>query len=132
MGIKQEIAVKRGQIEHWLGVCEDSKIYSKNRKIENEQLFGELEGVNKNIVVIEDQNQQLENELDKFLTSDNEIRGKLADRNSSPLKVGDLYKGMSKSYQQSEFMNISKTYVQDQFQQSANKSATHDYETKYS
>ena len=39
MGIKQEIAVKRGQIEHWLGVCQDSKIYSKNRRIENETLF---------------------------------------------------------------------------------------------
>ena len=57
--------------------------------------------------MIEDQNNQLEDELDKFLTSDNEIRQKLGDRNSSPLKIDDLYKGMSKAYNQSEFLNVS-------------------------
>ena len=36
MGIKQEIAVKRGQIEHFLTLTEESILYTKNRRLENE------------------------------------------------------------------------------------------------
>ena len=47
----------------------------------------ELEALNKHIVLLADQNQELENELDRFLASDNEIRAKLMDRERSPLRM---------------------------------------------
>ena len=40
---------------------------------------------------MDDQNIELEQELDHFLISDQEIRSKLADRNRSPLRLEDLH-----------------------------------------
>lgn len=40
-----------------------------------------------------DHNRDLEDEVDRFMTSDNEIRNKLGDRNCSPLRLHDLYRG---------------------------------------
>jgi uncharacterized protein YlxW (UPF0749 family) len=63
------------------------------KRSENEELVKELEALNKHIVLLADQNQELENELDRFLASDNEIRAKLMDRERSPLRMSDLYPG---------------------------------------
>jgi chromosome segregation ATPase len=90
-GIKQDIAIKRAQIEHSLSASEDTKKYNHARKMENEQLLMDVEQTSKNIIILEDQNRGLEDELDRFLVSDNEIRQKLADRNRSPLRLDDLY-----------------------------------------
>ena len=61
------------------------------KRNENDDLIKEIEALNKHIVLLDDQNRELENELDKFLQSDNEIRAKLMDRERSPLKMSDLY-----------------------------------------
>ena len=45
------------------------------------------------ITMLQEQNNELHQELERFLVSDNEIRGKLMDRERSPLKMRDLYSG---------------------------------------
>jgi len=40
----------------------------------------ELEETNRRIVLLEEQNRELESELDRFLTSDEDIRSKLGDK----------------------------------------------------
>ena len=57
---------------------------------ENQLFCIELEETNRRIVLLEEQNRELETELDRFLTSDEDIRNKLADKQRSPLKVDDL------------------------------------------
>ena len=57
---------------------------------ENDEKLKDIESITKNILSLEDQNNNLEGELDKFLVSDNLIRTKLKDRNRSPLRVNDL------------------------------------------
>ena len=49
--------------------------------------------------MLQEQNRELESELERFLVSDNEIRQKLMDRDRSPLKMNDLYKGDIKATQ---------------------------------
>mmetsp|Transcript_10011 Transcript_10011/g.15181 ORF Transcript_10011/g.15181 Transcript_10011/m.15181 type:complete len:110 (+) Transcript_10011:961-1290(+) len=63
------------------------------KQVENDALIREIEALSKHIVLLEDQNNELERELDKFLLCDNEIRDKLKDRNRSPLRLADLYSG---------------------------------------
>ena len=69
------------------------KVYreTSRKQVENENLVGEIEAVNRHIVILEDQNHELEKEIEKFLDSDQEIRTKLQDRSRSPLKTSDLY-----------------------------------------
>lgn len=52
---------------------------------------GEIDQRNRHVTVLDDQNIELEAELDRFLVSDAEIRGKLKDRNRSPLRLEDLH-----------------------------------------
>ena len=51
----------------------------------------EIDQMNRHITVLDNQNIELENELDRFLASDQEIRSKLLDRNRSPLRLTDLH-----------------------------------------
>lgn len=74
-----------------MGTNESIQKCNTIKKKENEDLIREIEALNKHIVLLDDQNRELENELDKFLQSDNEIRTKLMDRERSPLKMKDLY-----------------------------------------
>ena len=57
---------------------------------ENQLCCMELEETNRKIVLLEEQNRELEGELDRFLTSDEDIRNKLGDKHRSPLKPADL------------------------------------------
>ena len=63
---------------------------------------------------MEDQNRLLENELDKFLISDNEIRNKLADRNRSPLKLDDLYRPNHSASLSQSLTNINARNIHEQ------------------
>lgn len=55
-----------------------------------EGLLGEIGQRSRHVTVLDEQNLELENELDRFMQSDQEIRNKLADRNRSPLRLADL------------------------------------------
>ena len=57
----------------------------------------------RHIVLLRDQNRELEDELEKFLISDQEIRNKLMDRERSPLRMADLYDGHNLKNLQHEF-----------------------------
>lgn len=90
---KQHINSVREAIEGVMQTNESLQRCNALKRSENEELVKELEALNKHIVLLADQNKELENELDRFLASDNEIRAKLMDRERSPLRMSDLYAG---------------------------------------
>lgn len=63
-----------------------------DRKVdENDEMLEQINLYMRHITTLEEQNRELDNELDKFVISDNEVRHKLMDRERSPLKMADLY-----------------------------------------
>ena len=94
--IKNDIETKREAIENLLYNCQQITKCNDIKKDENDQLCRELEAINKHIILLEDQNKDLEQELDRFLMSDNEIRSKLRNRSRSPLQATDLYMNSNK------------------------------------
>ena len=60
---------------------------------ECQEMRADFTQVGRQIDIVIDQNKELEREVDFFMKSDNEIRSKLHDRNASPVKLHELYKG---------------------------------------
>lgn len=65
--MKQEINQIREHIEGFMHNNESLLKCNTIKKRENEDLVKEIEALNKHIVLLDDQNRELENELDKFL-----------------------------------------------------------------
>ena len=75
---------------------------------ENDALILEVEQLMRHITLLQDQNRELDNELERFVQSDEEIRAKLMDRKRSPLKLHDLYDGPSKESSTPALLNLQK------------------------
>lgn len=97
---KREIHQKREAIEQTLTDTEQVYRETSLKQVENNALVDEIEALSRHIVILEDQNEQLDKETEKFMLCDQEIRAKLQDRSRSPLKLSDLYHGNDKAKSQ--------------------------------
>lgn len=80
---KDKIEQIRLNIEALMEKTDENIRCNKIKQNENDDLKKELEALNKHIILLNDQNIELENELERFLHNDNEIRARLMEREAS-------------------------------------------------
>lgn len=91
--LQTKIEQLRKLIEDLVNQQMNTKKVTERKSSENDDLMDIINLLMKHITTLEEQNRELDNELDKFIATDNEIRTKLMDRERSPLRLGDLYYG---------------------------------------